>query len=356
MTTMAPLSSPLFAALTIGILLAGCGGGAHRDQQRAQSPTRSTPAAQTAPSGDPPAARAAPAAGQPQALVTAETENRLIVVNLLDGHVAGRISMPADPEDIAASRQGGWAIVVSSRAGKVTVLRRPGLHRVRTFAGFAEPHIVGLSPDGRYAYVTDDSRGTLTAIRLADLRETDTVRIGLGAHHLTFTPDERRVWVALGESAHTIVILNTSNLARPRVVGNFHPGLTAHDLSFSPDGRRVWVTSSTSSDVSVLSADTRRLLFRVPVGPGPQHVAVSGRYVYLTSGYGSTIVRANAATGRVINRARTPYGSFELSAADGYVAVSSLLRGTLAIYTPSLRRLRVLRLAPVTRELAISRP
>lgn len=352
---MAGLRSTLCAAVATGTLIAGCGG-AQSDHRGRSVPHRSTTSTRTTPSGDPPAAAAKSIAAPAQALVTAETENRLIVVDLGDGRVVRRIRLPADPEDIAAGHQGGWVVVVSSRAGKVTILRRADLQAVRTLGGFADPHIVGLSPDGRFAYVTDDSRGTLTVIRLRDRRRTDTVRLGIGAHHLAFSPDQGRAWVALGEAARTIVILNTVNPAHPRVIGRFQPSLPAHDLSFSPDGRRVWVTSADSSEVSVLSAASRRRLFAVPVGPGPQHVAFARRYVYLTSGYGSTIVRVNAATGRVVDRARTPYGSFELSAADGYVAVSSLLRGTLAIYTPGLHRLRVLRLAPATRELAISRP
>jgi hypothetical protein len=98
------------------------------------------------------------------------------------------------------------------------------------------------------------------------------------------------------------------------------------------------------------------VLFRVPVGAPPQHIALDGRYAYITSGYGSTIEKVDAATGRVITRANAPYGSFELAAGDGYVATASLLRGTLAVYTPRLTLLRVVELAPATREVAISRP
>jgi hypothetical protein len=130
----------------------------------------------------------------------------------------------------------------------------------------------------------------------------------------------------------------------------------AHDLSFSPDGRQVWISSATGPDVTAFGARDDKALFRVPVGPPPQHLMFEGRYAYLTSGYGRRLEKVDAASHRVLARATTPYGSFELSAGDGYVATASLLRGTLAIYTPDLRLLRVVRLAPATRELAISRP
>jgi DNA-binding beta-propeller fold protein YncE len=309
---------------------------------------------------------AARALAHPQALVTDEAQNRLLVVDLPRGRIAHSVPVPADPEDIAVSGDGGVVIVVSSAAGKVTILNRDTLRPIKTFGGFDEPHIAEISRDGAYAYITD-SRGTLTVIRLSDMKVTATVSVGSGAHHLSFSPTDRTVWIALGENAEQLTTLTTVlsrpqgaspvvNPADPRVVGHFAPGFAAHDLGFSPDGRTVWVTSAVGPDVTAFSTTTHRPLFRVPVGAPPQHLAFTGRFAYLTSGYGSTIEKVDAATGRVITRATAPYGSFELSAADGYVVSASLLRGTLAIYNPDLKLLRVVKLAPATREVAISRP
>ncbi len=249
----------------------------------------------------------------------------------------------------------------------MTILRRDNLSPIKIFGGFDQPHIAAITPDGAYAYVTDDARGTLTAIRLRDMKITATLQVGKGAHHLAISPDEQRVWVALGETAHQVTILSTVTQrsssgagpvidpGRPRVIGHFTPGFPAHDLSFSPDGRQVWITSAAGPDVTVFDARTRQPLFRVPVGPPPQHLDIQGSAAYVTSGYGSTIERVATATGRVITRTSAPYGSFELSVADGFVTTASLLRGTLAIYKPNLRLVRVLKLAPAMREVAISR-
>ena len=181
---------------------------------------------------------------QPQALVTDEAQNRLLVVDLPSGRIARSVSVPADPEDIAATDNGGVVIVVSSRAGKVTILNRDTLRVIRTFAGFDEPHIVAISPDDVYAYITDDARGTLTVIRLTDMRITSTISVGVGAHHLAFSPNEHDVWIALGENATQITTLSTvtkppgsypiDNPARPHVVGHFTPGFPAHDLAIQP--------------------------------------------------------------------------------------------------------------------------
>lgn len=341
------------AALTVAALLAACGGsGGHK-------PPR--PRAATIASAKPTVVRAVTQPTGPakaphvQALVTAETENRALVVDLPSGRVVERVAVPRDPEDLATDGTGGVVAVVSSAAGKVTLLAGDTFRPFKVIGGFGSPHIAAIAPDDQHVYVTDDARGTVTVINLATLR-TRTIVVGAGAHHLSFDPSHSRAWLALGESATTIVILDISNYEHPRVIGRFEPGFPVHDVEFAPDLQQAWVTSSGGPDVTVFSPGNRRVLFRVPVGPGPQHVAFDGRYAYLTSGYGSTIERVEAATGHILARAAAPYGSFELAAADGYVVTSSLLRGTLAIYTPRLKLLRAVHLAPATREVAISPP
>jgi DNA-binding beta-propeller fold protein YncE len=248
------------------------------------------------------------------------------------------------------------ALVTSPTAGAVTLLRGDPLRVVKVFHGFGAPHVIAISPDREHAYVTDDARGTLTVIRLRDNRVTDRLDVGPHAHHIASSPDRRLLWIALGESAHTVVMLDTSDADNPSVIGRFDPGFPAHDLAFSPDGRRVWISSASGPDVTVFRASDHRPLFRVRVGPPPQHTAFAGAYAYLTSGYGSTIEQASASTGKVIGRARSPYGSFELDAADGFVATASLLAGKLAIYTPRLKLLHVIKLGSATRDVEISNP
>ena len=340
-------------ALMLSALLTACGGSRSHRTTRAAAPAV-TVAARTTPR----ASHRSPAPRpRPQALVTAETENRLLVVALPSGRVVRRLAVAPDPEDIAANSGACSSVVVVSAAARtVTVLDRETLNPRRVIGGFESPHIPEIAPGGQYAYVTDDARGTITVIALGSPRVTSTIEVGAGAHHLSFDPERQLAWVALGESARTIVILSTADQSHPRVIARFEPDFAAHDVSFAPGGQRAWITSANGTDVTVVGAVDHRPRFRVPVGRGPQHVAFAGRYAYVTSGYGSTIERVDAATGRILTRARSPYGSFELAAGDGYVVTSSLLRGTLAIYTPRLKLLRMVHLAPATREVTLSPP
>ena len=341
-------------ALMSGLLVTGCGGSGRKDPP---GRTGTAGVATVAAVRSPVLGRSTVATARPpvQAFVTDEQQNRVLVVDLPSGRVVRRLAMAPDPEDVAANSGACASVVVTSAAaGKVTVLDRETLAARGVIGGFGAPHIAEIAPGGQYAYVTDDARGTVTVIYLGDARVTSTLEVGAAAHHLSFDAAKALAWVALGESARTIVILSTANQAHPRVIGRFDPGFATHDVSFAPGGNQVWVTSADGPDVAVWGAADRRLLFRVPVGQGPQHVAFDGRFAYLTSGYGGVIEKVDAATGRIVKRVPAPYGSFELDAGQGYVVASSLLRGTLAIYNPQLRLLRVVHLAPAAREVAIS--
>jgi YVTN family beta-propeller protein len=349
------------AALIVSALVSACGGsGSHGDKpghKHTPAPAQAT-VASARPTALPGPARPARPARPPavQALVTAETENRVLVVDLPSGRVVRRIPVAPDPEDLATDGNGGEIVVVSAAAGKVTLLNGDTLRPLKVLAGFDQPHIAAIAPDGQHAYVTDDARGTVTAIDLANLRVTDTIHVGAGAHHICFDTKDQLAWVALGESARMLVLLGTQDIAHPRVVGHFPPASPVHDLACSPGRGRFWLTSATGPDVTLVDGFDQGVVFRVPVGPPPQHVVLQGRYAYLTSGYGGVIEQVDANTGRILAKAKSPYGSFELAADGRYVVTSSLLRGTLAIYTPQLRLLRVQHLAPATREVALSSP
>ena len=292
--------------------------------------------------------------GTPVALVTAGSENEVLAVSLPGGKVLKRVHL-SDPESIAADPSGQAAVV--SPEGTVTLLDWRSLRVLAVIRGFRSPQIAASTPDGEWVYVTDAATGELSVIELQTRRVVDRVYVGAGAHHLAISPDFSRAWVALGETAGTIVVLDTTKQNRPRVVGRIHRKVAAHDLVFAPDGRTVWVSSASAPFVSVLNASSGRLVATVPAGPGPQHIAF-GAYarapVFITSGYGSTLEAVTVATRKVLRRVAVPYGSFNLATAGGFVVTSSLLNGAVTEFTDSLQRWMDVTVAPHARDVAIS--
>lgn len=291
----------------------------------------------------------------PVALVTAETANEVLAVSLPGGHVVRRVHL-RDPQTIAAGAASP-AVVVSS-SGTVTILAWRSLRVLAVLRDFRAPQIAAITPDGEWAYITDSATGDLSVVSLTKRRVVDRVFVGYGAHHLAISPNEQRTWVALGEHATTIVVLDTARADRPRVVGRIHPTVSAHDLAFAPDGRTVWMTSDSASSVSVLDARTGRQVGTVPAGPPPQHVVFIpyGRTrAYIASGYGSSLELVDPHTRRILKRVEVPYGSFNIATSGDLIATASLLNGRVSEFAgPTLAHWTTVKIAPETRDLAIS--
>lgn len=297
---------------------------------------------------------AAQPAGEPVALVTAETSNEVIAVSLgpHGGRILRRVHL-ADPLMIAAPPRG--PAVVVNPSGIVTLLAWHTLRPIKVLRSFRAPKVAAIAPGGRLAYVTDEKTGDLSVIDLARRKLVGRVFVGLSAHHLGISPDGRRIWVALGETATTVVRLDSSNPRKPRVIGRFRPRLGAHDVGFAPDGRTAWVTSPSHSSVSGYSVGGR-LLWTAGAGRPPGHVGFSGSSALVPSGYGSALT---AFTWRSPSRAphvvAAPYGSFNLATYGGFVVTTSLFNGEVSEFrVGDLHRLWTTKVAPAARYVAIS--
>jgi len=248
----------------------------------------------------------------------------------------------------------GPAVVVNP-SGIVNLLAWHTLRPIAAFHSFRTPKVASVTHDGRLAYVTDEGSGDLSVIDLGRRMIIGRVFVGLEAHHLAISPDGRWVWVALGETASTIIRVDSSNPRKPRVIGRFHPRFGAHDVSFAPDGRTVWVTSPSRSSVSGYSIGGR-ILWTAGAGKPPGHVAFSGGHALVPSGYGSAVSAfAWRSPSRAPRVAAAPYGSFNIAVYGGFAVTTSLFTGQVSEYRAGdLHRFWTTKVAPAARYVAIS--
>lgn len=294
------------------------------------------------------APRALAAPRRPQALVTADLESRLVVVDLETGRARAHVPTLAFPRSIESV--GGAAVVAHSDIGAVTIVR--GLRVAHVLHGFGEPRYTAAHPDGRHAFVTDAARGELVAIDVVAGSVAARIAVGPLARHVTIDPTGRTVWVALGSKADRIAVVDVSRPSRPRLVDGFRPPFLAHDVGWSPDGRRVWVSSGDRSELALYDARNGRLLARPSGDWPPQHVTFHRGLVYVTSGWSGTL-RVHRADGEPLRTTVVPVGSYNVQQGAGRVVTPGLGTGTLAILDDDGRLLQTERVARSSHDAAV---
>jgi DNA-binding beta-propeller fold protein YncE len=286
------------------------------------------------------------------ALATADTEGYVAVVALASGRVQRRVATLDGPRSIEA-RGAGPAVVAHTSEGAVTLLedRPPRVRRV--LHGFGGPRYAAVAPGGRYAFVTDSGHGELAVIDLPRGRVVRRVGVDGPARHLALDPAGRTLWVVLGSSARTIVVVDVTAPLRPRVRVRLDPPFLAHDVGFSPSGRRVWVTAGRERRLAIYPARERRASVLLAADAAPQHVTFGPRFAYVASGEGPSLRVHALADGRLLHEARTPYGSYNVQRRAGRVLTPSLASGQLTALNAAGRVLWRTTVAPAAHDACV---
>jgi DNA-binding beta-propeller fold protein YncE len=287
------------------------------------------------------------------ALVTADLESHLVVVDVPSGHV--RRHIPTLPYPRSVERVGGTAVVAHSEIGAVTLVDASSLAVRRVLHGFGEPRYTAAHPDGRHAYVTDARRGEVVALDVLAGRVLGRERLGPRARHVSIDRAGRTLWIALGSKAEEIAVADVSDRARPRLLRRFRPPFLAHDLGFAPDCRRAWVSSGDRNQLAVYDARRGHLLARPYGDAPPQHVTFAGGLVYVTSGWSGTL-RVHRLDGRPLARTVVPVGSYNVQEAMGWVVTPALGRGFLTVCDERGRIRRSERIARSSHDACILAP
>lgn len=264
------------------------------------------------------------------ALVTADTEAHVAVVDLARGRVVQRLATLAGPRSI--ERAGGWrAIVGHADAGAVSLLEGRPLRVRRVLRGFGVPRYAAVAPGGRLAYVSDAGHGEVAVVDLVAGRVVRRVGVGDGARHLGLHPRGHLLWIALGSSATELAVVDLRDPLRPRPVGRVRPPFPAHDVAFAPEGRRVWVTAGRERRIAVYAPVARSPVRVLGADAAPQHVSFGPGVAYVASGDDGRVRVHARANGAVRRRVAVPRGSYNVQASGGRVLTPSLGTGALTV-------------------------
>jgi len=279
----------------------------------------------------PPALARGQGGGTPVALVTADLEAKIVVVDLRTGRVLRHLATQAWPRSIEQVAD-GVALVAHTEIGALS-LAYAATNAIETVTGqFGEPRYTAARRDGRLAYVTDSARNEIVVVDVPRLRAIFRTPVGGPARHLGIDRSGRRLWVALGTKAREIAVLALDDPARPKLIGTIKPPFLAHDIGFTPGGRRVWVTSGDRGRIAIYAAATGRVVRTLAADAPPQHVTFLDDRAFVTSGDDASL-RLHALDGRLLRSAPVPVGSYNVQQGWGRILTPSLDKGTLCVVT-----------------------
>jgi PQQ-like domain len=270
------------------------------------------------------------AGGTPVALVTADTQARVAVVELSTGKILHSIRTTAGPRSIE-SVGGKLGVVCATAHGVVSLIDGPSLRVRRVVGRFDQPRYTAAGGNGRHAFVTDSGSHEVVTVDVLTGRTVARVGVGGPARHLSIDPSYRILWVSLGAKAEEVAVVDVSRPLAPRLLRRFRPPFLAHDVGMAPGGRHVWVSSGDRGALAVYDRRTGEVLRRLPADAPPQHVTFLGSHAYVTSGEDGTLRVLSLQDGRVVHTTKVPVGSYNVQEAFGWIVTPSLDRGTFCV-------------------------
>jgi DNA-binding beta-propeller fold protein YncE len=268
--------------------------------------------------------------GDPVALVTADTEARVAVVELSTGKMVRTIPTLPGPRSVE-SVSGRVGVVCHTAHGAVSLIDGVTLRVRRVLKGFDEPRYTAAAPNGRHAFVSDSGRREVVTVDVVHGRAVARVAVGGQARHISIDPSGRIVWVSLGSKAEQVAVLDVSRPTAPRLLRRFRPPFLAHDVGIVPGGRHVWVSSGDRGTLAVYDRRSGDVLRRLPADAPPQHVTFSRGNAYVTSGEDGMLRVQSLQDGRVLHTTQIPVGSYNVQEAFGWIVTPSLDRGTFCV-------------------------
>jgi DNA-binding beta-propeller fold protein YncE len=269
------------------------------------------------------------ARARPVALVTADLEDHVVVLDPATARTLARIRTAAGPRSIEAV-DSRLAVVAHTQAGLVSVLDAVARDVRFELDDFAAPRYTAVHPRRRIAYITDSAAAEVVSVDATRGRVLSRTPVPGPARHVSIDRAGSALWTSLGSKAERVAVLSLDNPRRPHLECTFTPPFLAHDVVFAPDRTHVWVTAGAGRRIAIYGRSTPDVVRLVPADRAPQHVAFVGDLAFVASGDDGT-VSIHRLDGRLVRRAQVPVGSYNVSYGRGRVVTPSLSLGTVSL-------------------------
>ncbi|HEV8700108.1 MAG TPA: hypothetical protein VGV60_02435 [Candidatus Polarisedimenticolia bacterium] len=217
--------------------------------------------------------------------------------------------LPAGPvraQDAAPASE-GHLLVLNKNDDTLMVFDVPSYEKLATIPVGKEPHEVAATPDGRKAYVSNMKDKSVSVVDLKAGRVLRTLRPDRldAPHGLVVTPDGRHLLVT-SEGSRRLFVVDVSRDVVLRSVTTTQA--RPHMAVTLAGGKKACVTNVDSDSVTFLRIPELRVIRHMPVGDGPEGIAVTPneRWIVVALQGSDQVAILDAGSGAVL--ARLPTG------------------------------------------------
>ena len=217
--------------------------------------------------------------------VTVEASNAVLLVHGASGAVrrAFNTNQPVS-HMIAVRADGHVGYTANIRGNSITEIDfRTGTSRSLKVGN--EPEGVDVSPDGREVWAGSNVDGTISIVDVAGWRSAQTITVGERPYRVAFTPDGKTVLASLTASSRVRIYdaATRREIATVGIAGESagsslaSGGAQPVGIAFSSDSRYAYVACQGIDAIAVIDLRSQRVVRTIPVGRGPDAVAISER-------------------------------------------------------------------------------
>lgn len=192
---------------------------------------------------------------------------------------------------------------VARRQGRVITMVLRYAESVGSGFGFSPAFsmfVPDKPPTNLVGLVANSGSNDITVFNKKSLQVFDVIVTGRGPAGMALDQRSRRAYVALsGEDGIEVIDLGAGNVS-DRI--RLYPGDGPRELALTPDGRTLLSANTGSNTVSIIDADSRFELTRIPVGNGPRSVVIepTGRRAFTFNNLSNTMSVLDIPTRSVI--------------------------------------------------------
>jgi YVTN family beta-propeller protein len=215
--------------------------------------------------------------------VTVEANNAVLLVHLASGTVRRSIGTGQPGSHMISVRGDGRVGYTSNIGGNSITEVQLATGATRPLAVADQPEGIGVSPDGKEVWAGSNTAGTISVVDVASWRVAHSIAVGERPYRVSFAPDGKTVLASLTASSRVRIYdaSTRAEIATIAIAGNSSAsslaagGAQPVGIAFSSDSRFAYVACQGINAVAVIDLRARRVVRTIPVGPGPDAVAVA---------------------------------------------------------------------------------